>query len=53
MTEEVTGIDIVQAQIKIAAGMTLAEMGLTQDKVRGGGAGLCVSKQRAAAASVF
>lgn len=34
MTEEITGVDIVQAQMKIAAGVTLPEMGLTQDEVR-------------------
>lgn len=28
MTEEITGIDLVQAQIKIAGGATLAELGL-------------------------
>jgi pyruvate carboxylase len=33
VTEEVTGIDIVQTQIKIASGKTLPELGLTQDKI--------------------
>jgi len=33
VTEEVTGIDIVQAQILIASGMTLAELGLAQDRI--------------------
>jgi pyruvate carboxylase len=33
ITEEITGIDIVAAQIQIAAGATLAELGLTQDAV--------------------
>jgi len=33
ITEEVTGIDLVQAQIKIAQGCTLAEIGLTQQDV--------------------
>jgi pyruvate carboxylase len=34
VTEEVTGVDIVQTQMRIAAGVTLPEMGLTQDKIR-------------------
>lgn len=33
VTEEVTGIDLVQAQLKIAQGHTLAEIGLTQADV--------------------
>ena len=33
ITEEITGIDIVAAQIQIAAGATLAQMGLLQDKI--------------------
>lgn len=33
VTEEITGIDIVQTQIKIAEGMSLEEIGLTQDKI--------------------
>lgn len=33
VTEEVTGIDIVQAQMRIAQGFSLKEIGLTQDKV--------------------
>ncbi len=33
VTEEVTGIDIVQAQILIASGMTLRELGLVQDRI--------------------
>ncbi|XP_022834355.1 pyruvate carboxylase, mitochondrial isoform X2 [Spodoptera litura] len=33
ITEEVTGIDLVQSQIRVAEGMTLPEMGLTQDKI--------------------
>ncbi|XP_041981537.1 pyruvate carboxylase, mitochondrial isoform X2 [Aricia agestis] len=37
ITEEVTGIDLVQSQIRIAEGMTLPEMGLTQDKIRADG----------------
>ncbi|KAK8814421.1 hypothetical protein WA158_008283 [Blastocystis sp. Blastoise] len=34
VTEEVTGIDIVQTQLKIAAGYTLNDLGLTQDKIK-------------------
>mmetsp|Transcript_6250 Transcript_6250/g.11813 ORF Transcript_6250/g.11813 Transcript_6250/m.11813 type:complete len:153 (-) Transcript_6250:2630-3088(-) len=33
VTEEISGIDIVQSQIKIASGITLVELGLTQDKI--------------------
>jgi pyruvate carboxylase len=33
VTEEVTGIDLVQAQIKIAAGATLEEVGLIQENI--------------------
>lgn len=33
VTEEVTGIDLVQAQIRIAAGATLEEVGLIQDQI--------------------
>jgi len=33
ITEEITGIDIVAAQIQIAAGATLPELGLTQDSI--------------------
>lgn len=33
ITEEITGIDIVAAQIQIAAGATLAQLGLTQDRI--------------------
>ena len=33
ITEEVTGIDIVAAQIQIAAGASLPELGLTQDRI--------------------
>jgi len=32
-TEEITGVDIVQSQIKIAEGATLPELGLTQDTI--------------------
>ena len=33
VTEEVTDVDLVQAQIRIAAGETLADLGLTQNKI--------------------
>ncbi|CAR30304.1 Pyruvate carboxylase [Lachancea thermotolerans] len=33
ITEEITGIDIVAAQIQIAAGASLQELGLLQDKI--------------------
>ena len=31
MTEAVTGVDIVQAQLRLAGGATLAELGLARD----------------------
>lgn len=34
ITEEITGIDIVAAQIQIAAGASLAELGLTQERIQ-------------------
>lgn len=34
VTEEITGIDLVQSQIRIAEGTTLPEMGYTQDNIR-------------------
>lgn len=33
VTEEITGIDLVQSQIRIAEGITLPELGMTQDKI--------------------
>ncbi|XP_016973980.1 pyruvate carboxylase, mitochondrial isoform X2 [Drosophila rhopaloa] len=33
VTEEITGIDLVQSQIRIAEGMTLPELGYTQDNI--------------------
>lgn len=33
ITEEITGLDIVAAQIQIAAGATLPQLGLTQDAI--------------------
>ncbi|WP_167138085.1 pyruvate carboxylase [Diaminobutyricimonas sp. TR449] len=40
VTEEVTDVDLVQAQMRIAAGLTLAELGLTQDQIQLRGAAL-------------
>ncbi|XP_073946013.1 pyruvate carboxylase isoform X1 [Choristoneura fumiferana] len=34
ITEEVTSIDLVQSQIRVAEGMTLPELGLTQDNIK-------------------
>lgn len=33
ITEEVTGIDLVKAQLQVAAGRTLADLGLEQDRI--------------------
>ena len=33
ITEEITGVDIVAAQIQIAAGASLQQLGLLQDKI--------------------
>jgi pyruvate carboxylase len=40
VTEEVTDVDLVQSQMRIAAGETLADLGLTQDQVELHGAAL-------------
>ncbi|WP_322936875.1 pyruvate carboxylase [Nocardioides bizhenqiangii] len=40
VTEEVTDVDLVQSQLRIAAGETLADLGLTQDSIRVRGAAL-------------
>ncbi|MGW6747052.1 pyruvate carboxylase [Streptomyces sp. NPDC055006] len=40
VTEEVTDVDLVQAQLRIAAGETLDDLGLSQDTVRLHGAAL-------------
>ena len=40
VTEEVTDVDLVQSQLRIAAGETLADLGLNQDRVRINGAAL-------------
>ena len=34
VTEEVTDVDLVQSQLRIAAGQTLAELGLRQEDIR-------------------
>ena len=34
VTEEVTGIDIVQTQIRIAGGATFEEIGLVQENIK-------------------
>ncbi|WP_245642826.1 pyruvate carboxylase [Piscicoccus intestinalis] len=40
VTEEVTDVDLVQSQMRIAGGATLADLGLSQDSVRLRGAAL-------------
>ncbi|MGM1030183.1 MAG: pyruvate carboxylase [Actinomycetota bacterium] len=40
VTEEITDVDLVASQIRIAAGESLAELGLTQDEIRMHGAAL-------------
>jgi pyruvate carboxylase len=40
VTEEVTDVDLVQAQLRIAAGATLAELSLSQQEIRVRGAAL-------------
>ena len=40
VTEEVTDIDLVQSQMRIASGQTLTELGLLQDQIRLRGAAL-------------
>ncbi|WP_207344288.1 pyruvate carboxylase [Arthrobacter sp. E3] len=40
VTEEITDVDLVQAQMRIAAGETLADLGLSQDSVHVKGAAL-------------
>lgn len=34
VTEEITGVDLVAAQIQIALGVSLEQLGLTQDKIK-------------------
>lgn len=33
ITEEITGVDLVQSQIKLAEGASLPSLGMTQDKI--------------------
>lgn len=40
ITEEITDVDLVRAQLQIAAGATLADLGLTQERIRVRGAAL-------------
>ena len=40
VTEEITDVDLVQAQLRIASGETLADLGLSQDSIRIRGAAL-------------
>lgn len=40
VTEEITGVDLVQSQIRIAEGATLEELGLTQDQITCQGASI-------------
>jgi pyruvate carboxylase len=40
VTEEITDVDLVQAQLRIASGETLADLGLSQDTIRINGAAL-------------
>lgn len=40
VTEEVTGVDLVQSQIRISEGKSLADLGLTQDKITMNGSSL-------------
>jgi pyruvate carboxylase len=40
ITEEITDVDLVQAQMRIAAGESLADLGLSQDVIRINGAAL-------------
>ncbi|HEX8497810.1 MAG TPA: pyruvate carboxylase [Actinomycetales bacterium] len=40
VTEEVTDVDLVQAQLRIASGETLADLGLAQESIRVNGAAL-------------
>jgi pyruvate carboxylase len=40
VTEEITGVDLVQSQIRIAEGLTLQDLNLTQDKIHVNGAAI-------------
>ena len=43
VTEEVTGIDVVQTQIRIAGGATFEEIGLVQENIRPRKSVLCIT----------
>jgi len=34
VTEEITGIDLVQSQIRVAEGVTLPELGIKQENIK-------------------
>lgn len=40
VTEEITGVDLVQSQIKVAEGYSLGDLGLTQDKIKVNGSAI-------------
>ncbi|XP_076057738.1 pyruvate carboxylase isoform X2 [Oratosquilla oratoria] len=40
VTEEITGIDLVQSQIRVAEGLTLPEMGMSQEKIHAQGSAI-------------
>ncbi len=40
MTEEITGVDLVQSQIRVAEGHSLKDLNLTQDNIKVNGAAI-------------
>ncbi|ESO03713.1 hypothetical protein HELRODRAFT_99990 [Helobdella robusta] len=40
VTEEITGVDLVRAQIKVSEGYTLPDLGLTQDQIKVNGSSI-------------